>query len=158
MPDAELSKEEAAAMQEKLRKAGQNTKIFQQKVKNLEDMVESFKTKRQHALENIDRKKKELAEKDAKILALQTKLAPVETRLSDNKEKARRLKQQLAEIEASFGQIIAAVGDSKKRTAYMDKEVTTNHVSRELTAQRGYSCKAGSTANHIANIVKSGFF
>jgi len=140
-----LTDQEAAELNQKLAAAKKNSNVQQQKVKELNAIVDRLRAQRQKSLESIAIKNKKLEEKDREIKELTALYEKTNARLQERKALRDRLTKELAIADETFGQIIQTVKKVNKKSEYGNKEVTTNYTSQMLSSQRGYNCKPGST-------------
>lgn len=147
-----------AELQERLKMASKNAAIFQNKVRDLNDTVDSVMARKKHSEEELLRQKKKLAELQEHLGTIEARYAVTKERLETNKRKHAEVRKLIKDSEQSFVSVITRTRSLSALSSYKGKETETNLVAGDLQADRGYSCKKGSTFGHIANITSKSYF
>jgi len=153
-----MSKEEEEQLQERLKAASKNTQIFQNKVRDLNDSVNAVMKRKKDAQEALVRRKNEMKELEEKLAGIHTRYQNTSDRLALNRKKAESLRKLIKSSEGEFSSMIRRTKSLNALSLYKGKETETNLVAGDLAAERGYTCKSGSTFGHIASISAKSFF
>lgn len=156
--NAQMTKEEEEQLQERLKAASKNTQVFQNKVRDLNNMVDHMMKRKENAEEELARKMKQLAEVTEHLNGIKGRYNATRERLASNQQKAKTLRKLIAESEETFSGMVRRTRSLNSLTLYKTKETETNLVGRDLEADRGYTCKKGSTFGHLAAISAKSFF
>lgn len=68
------------------------------------------------------------------------------------------MRKLIREAEGTFTDLIGETRTLRSSALYQLKEISSNQAGRELAAERGYSCKKGSTHGSLAQVAKRSFF
>ncbi|CAD7975415.1 unnamed protein product [Amoebophrya sp. A25] len=136
---------EPGELNKKLREAGKNSTVNQQKVNRLQGTVSAMRGKSAIYEEKIRTLSKQLAEKNAEIAKIQKLHDETESRLEFNTKKANNLRTQLAECSRVFGSTVQLTRTTAQKSAARNKNINGRYTTGEMAALRGYSCGIGST-------------
>jgi len=153
-----LSEEQSRELQEKLRDAQKNAHVSQQKVNELHHFVNNLRGTRARYMESLDRRRREMKEKNEEIANLQAEFDKCVERLTERKSRARKIRKEIRNAERAFSDTIKMTRSVTNLASYGCKEIQTNHTSAEMAAERGYDCKPGSTYGHLAKTMSRSFF
>jgi len=145
------SKYDANELQRKLREAGKNASVNQQKVNRLQKIILDMRGRKAIYEELIRVKKKELVEKNFEILKIAARRDETNSRLDSNIKKADNLRKQLGECSKVFSDAIKLTMKTAGASGYQNKVIQSSYTSAEMASLRGYSCKKGSTHSHVAS-------
>ncbi|KAF4652410.1 pumilio domain member 4 [Perkinsus chesapeaki] len=140
-----LTAEEAAELQAKLRDAGKNCKVFQQKVDALFESVVNYRKRRDIAMENVGIKKTELARTEEAIMRLERQIRALESDKAHREKLAANLDAQLGLVNGHFRHLIGGMRESTRKATGGLKAATSRFTSATLASERGYDCGVGST-------------
>jgi len=142
---------ETQALQARLKGLGRNTGNFQQKVDLLFEMIMNCHKRKEREERNVAIRNKKLAELDAEYLKMQKAYAQLVTEKERKEAVAARLKTTTTMAGQHLKSLVGTVGATKQMALNKNKTTTSTLTTKTLEAQRGYSCKAGSTAGHYPN-------
>eukprot|EP00746_Dinoflagellata_sp_MGD_P160718 gnl/MRDRNA2_/MRDRNA2_87601_c0_seq1.p1 gnl/MRDRNA2_/MRDRNA2_87601_c0~~gnl/MRDRNA2_/MRDRNA2_87601_c0_seq1.p1 ORF type:complete len:189 (+),score=50.92 gnl/MRDRNA2_/MRDRNA2_87601_c0_seq1:86-652(+) len=155
--------EEQAVLQQKLKNASKSAEIHQQKVSALAEMVDNMITRKERAQQNLAKLRRELEEKLAEQAKVKDHMDKTRRRLNENEGKADRIRIIIRKSEMDFNKMIQATGNNAKFCLNRTQGTSSKLTSAELDAERGYTCKKGSTPHSastgsLAKIAKRGMF
>ncbi|KAF4674225.1 pumilio domain member 4 [Perkinsus olseni] len=160
--EAPLTAEEAAALQvigppslekdlielsgnTKLREAGKNCKVFQQKVDALFESVVNYRKRRDMAIEEVAIKKDQLSKTNEAIARLNRQMKILESDKTHREALATNLERQLGLVNGQFRYLVGGMRESTRRATGGLKATTSKFTSAALASERGYDCGVGST-------------
>jgi len=138
----------AAKLQARLKAMGRNTGAFQQKVDLLFTMVDNCHKRRAKEVQDISSRDAQIAEFQGHYDTLELEHEKLTREIEFKREKRDRLRETTRIGAEGLSQLVKFVDATKKYTAYHNKATTSDLTTKSLSAQRGYSCKPGSTASH----------
>jgi len=142
---------ETQALQARLKGLGRNTGNFQQKVDLLFEMIMNCHKRKEREERNVAIRNKKLKELDEEYLKMQKAYAQLYTEKERKEAVAARLKTTTTMAGQHLKSLVGTVGATKQMALNKNKTTTSTLTTKTLEAQRGYSCKAGSTAGHYPN-------
>merc|ERR1719395_200053 len=104
-----------------------------------------------------------MEEKKAAQAKVKKHMDNTRSRLNENESKADRVRLIIKKSEMDFNKMIQATANNAKFTLNRTQSTSAKLTSAELDAERGYSCKKGSTPHSastgsLAKIAKRGMF
>merc|ERR1719456_1956253 len=149
LPESEMT--ETQALQARLKALGRNTGNFQQKVDLLFEMIMNCHKRKEREERNVAIRNKKLEDLDAEYLKMQRAYAQLLEAKNHKEAVAGRLKTTTTMAGNHLKSLVNTVGATKQMALNKNKTTTSTLTTKTLEAQRGYSCKAGSTAGHYPN-------
>ncbi|KAF4741729.1 hypothetical protein FOZ62_010296, partial [Perkinsus olseni] len=129
----------------KLREAGKNCKVFQQKVDALFESVVNYRKRRDMAIEEVAIKKDQLSKTNEAIARLNRQMKTLESDKAHREALATNLERQLGLVNGQFRYLVGGMRESTRRATGGLKATTSKFTSAALASERGYDCGVGST-------------
>jgi chromosome segregation ATPase len=115
------------------------TRIFELKVRELQETVDKFRGRKKRAIERLGNTTRQLEEKDAQIALIEGNAKAMEEKLAAKRLAAKACKEKMERIRSEFNSVIAEVKAFGFATMHGDRAVTRKLVIQDLAAERGFT-------------------
>mmetsp|Transcript_78944 Transcript_78944/g.223414 ORF Transcript_78944/g.223414 Transcript_78944/m.223414 type:complete len:162 (+) Transcript_78944:197-682(+) len=137
-----------------VKNAANSTEIMGRKIKALDAVAAKCKKRHTDALENLERMRHSLAEKQKNLEFMQKSRDELHEKIEADKQKAKDLRQNLRRTEKQFKDVVESLHDGARVAIHGRGDVKglrrtkSQAISRELVALRGYSTASGTAPAH----------
>jgi len=131
--------------------AAQNTEVVGRKIKSLDEVSSKCKQRHSNAVENLQRMRNSLAEKQKHIEFMQKSRDELYEKIEADRQKAKELRSNLRKTEKQFKDVVNSIQDQAKFVLHGKgdvkglRQVHGQAISRDLEVLRGYSTAPGTT-------------
>mmetsp|Transcript_137785 Transcript_137785/g.357947 ORF Transcript_137785/g.357947 Transcript_137785/m.357947 type:complete len:211 (+) Transcript_137785:226-858(+) len=132
-----------------MRRSGKDMDIVMRKVASAEDSWTSITKQKEHAIEHLLQAQQRFEEKDKQLIDLKARYEEACKRLEERKQARDDVQKALNEATKGLNSLVAKTKEQSRNSAYWLKEISGNHTTAELAAQRGYSCSKYGTSPRV---------